>query len=92
MASGTTSIVCALPSRKQNGSDLNSVVPVPSPCHEEDPVTKAPLDNFYIPQRNKLVKEAEKHGFAFNEIRPEAIIGTTQKPSQFFTLPYSYLH
>lgn len=57
------------------------LMPVPSPAREEEPRREAALPNFYFPQEDCLLANAKQHGFRWNVIRPEAIIGCTHKPN-----------
>ena len=58
------------------------LMPVPSPAREEEARVEAALPNFYFPQEDFLKAKAKQHGFQWNVIRPEAIIGCTHKPSK----------
>lgn len=55
--------------------------PVPSPAREEDPRRHGPIDNFYFPQEDKLSNTQKGKSWVWNVIRPEAIIGSTNKPN-----------
>lgn len=55
--------------------------PVPSPARESDPRLPASIDNFYYPQEDFLVSKQKGQRWTYNIIRPEAIIGSTNKPN-----------
>lgn len=55
--------------------------PVPSPAREDDPRLDSPIGNFYYPQEDHLVSRQKGKDWTWNVIRPEAIIGATQKPN-----------
>lgn len=55
--------------------------PVSSPAREEDPRVKETIDNFYYPQEDYLIERQKGSKWVWNVIRPEAIIGSTQKPN-----------
>jgi nucleoside-diphosphate-sugar epimerase len=55
--------------------------PVPSPAREEDPRLPATLDNFYFPQEDFLASAQRGAKWTYSIVRPEAIIGTTDKPN-----------
>ena len=55
--------------------------PVPSPAREEDPRHKASIDNFYFPQEDFLAMMQRGKRWSYNIIRPEAIVGSTNKPN-----------
>ena len=55
--------------------------PIPSPAREDDPRREASIDNFYFPQEDALVAKQKGKNWTWNVIRPEAIIGTTNKPN-----------
>jgi hypothetical protein len=55
--------------------------PVPSPAREEDPRLPATLDNFYFPQEDFLAETQKGLRWTYNIVRPEAIIGSTDKPN-----------
>jgi len=57
------------------------VGPVPSPAREEQSRRENPLGNFYYPQEDYLIKRQAGQKWAWNVIRPEAIIGYTSKPN-----------
>jgi nucleoside-diphosphate-sugar epimerase len=64
------------------------LMPVPSPAREDEERIEAQLPNFYFPQEDALIASAKKHNFSWNVIRPEAIIGGTNKPSKFAEVMY----
>ena len=55
--------------------------PIPSPAREDDPRREASIDNFYFPQEDALIAKQKGKNWTWNVIRPEAIIGTTNKPN-----------
>jgi nucleoside-diphosphate-sugar epimerase len=55
--------------------------PVPTPAREEEPRREASIDNFYFPQEDFLIAKQKGERWSWNIIRPEAIIGTTNKPN-----------
>jgi hypothetical protein len=55
--------------------------PVPTPAREEEPRREASIDNFYFPQEGFLIAKQKSHRWSWNVIRPEAFIGTTNKPN-----------
>jgi nucleoside-diphosphate-sugar epimerase len=55
--------------------------PVPSPAREDEPRRYGPIDNFYFPQEDKLAAAQKGKSWVWNVIRPEAIIGSTNKPN-----------
>ena len=55
--------------------------PVPSPAQEADPRLDSPIGNFYYPQEDHLFRRQKGQDWTWNVIRPEAIIGATQKPN-----------
>jgi nucleoside-diphosphate-sugar epimerase len=55
--------------------------PVPSPAQESDRRLESPIGNFYYPQEDHLIARQKGQRWTWNVIRPEAIIGATQKPN-----------
>jgi nucleoside-diphosphate-sugar epimerase len=55
--------------------------PVMSPAREEDLRVKETIDNFYYPQEDFLISRQKGSKWVYNVVRPEAIIGSTQKPN-----------
>lgn len=55
--------------------------PVPSPAREDDPRLDSPIGNFYYPQEDYLIERQKGQRWTWNVIRPEAIVGATQKPN-----------
>jgi nucleoside-diphosphate-sugar epimerase len=55
--------------------------PVPSPAREDEPRRYGPIDNFYFPQEDELAAAQKGKSWVWNVIRPEAIIGSTNKPN-----------
>ena len=54
---------------------------MPSPAQETDPRRGPPEKNFYFPQEDYLAERQQGQSWSWNVVRPEAIIGCTQKPN-----------
>ncbi|RFU33096.1 hypothetical protein B7463_g3232, partial [Scytalidium lignicola] len=57
------------------------ICPVPSPAQEDDPVHPENQGNFYHAQQEFLRSKQLGSSWTYNVIRPQAIIGATQKPN-----------
>lgn len=57
------------------------ICPVPTPAREDDPRHPENKGNFYHAQEDYLISEQRKSSWTYNVIRPQAIMGWTQKPN-----------
>lgn len=57
------------------------LMPIESPAREDMPRIHGPIDNFYFPQEDRLAESQKGKSWAWNVIRPEAIVGSTAKPN-----------